>query len=292
MEQTGNKVIDGNFLRVLEALKGNINRNLNVAEIVIIKNKNSDGTYTCELLNKPETLLTCYSLNPSVIYANDTLALVVFSNSDFRVNLLKHNSGENTQEVNEKIYHSKDYGIIIVSSSNVQSFVTSVNNKTGAVVLDAEDVGALPASTVIPTKTSDLINDEFIRYDINNQGLNDTQKGNARTNLGLGSAATKNTGTGSGNIPVLDSNGKLADSVIPAVAITDTFIANSQAAMLALDAQVGDVCVRSDLNKSFILQVAGASTLSHWVELLTPTDAVTSVNGRTGAVTGLSLIHI
>lgn len=32
----------------------------------------------------------------------------------------------------------------------------------------------------------------------------------------LGTAASKNIGTASGNIPVLDSNGKLAESVIPA----------------------------------------------------------------------------
>ena len=37
--------------------------------------------------------------------------------------------------------------------------VTTVNNKTGTVVLDAEDVGALPDDTVIPTKVSDLTND-------------------------------------------------------------------------------------------------------------------------------------
>lgn len=37
--------------------------------------------------------------------------------------------------------------------------VESVNGQTGVVVLDAEDVGALPDSTVIPTKTSDLTND-------------------------------------------------------------------------------------------------------------------------------------
>ena len=37
--------------------------------------------------------------------------------------------------------------------------VQSVNSKTGAVVLNASDVGALPSSTVIPTKTSDLVND-------------------------------------------------------------------------------------------------------------------------------------
>lgn len=37
--------------------------------------------------------------------------------------------------------------------------VASVNGKTGVVVLDASDVGALPDSTEIPTKTSDLTND-------------------------------------------------------------------------------------------------------------------------------------
>jgi hypothetical protein len=43
--------------------------------------------------------------------------------------------------------------------------------------------------------------------------------------------------------------------------------------------------VRTDLNKSFILRVAGASTLANWQELLTPTDSVQSVDGQTGAVT-------
>ena len=37
--------------------------------------------------------------------------------------------------------------------------VSSVNGETGAVVLSAADIGALPADTVIPTKTSELTND-------------------------------------------------------------------------------------------------------------------------------------
>ena len=41
----------------------------------------------------------------------------------------------------------------------VQAPVTSVNSKIGAVVLTASDVNALPSSTVIPTKTSELQND-------------------------------------------------------------------------------------------------------------------------------------
>lgn len=106
------------------------------------------------------------------------------------------------------------------------------------------------------------------------------------TAIGLGSAATKNTGTSAGNIPILDSNGKLVDGIIPKIAITNTFVVATQAAMLALStAQEGDIAVRTDLNKSFILKTTGYATLANWQELLTPTDSVQSVNGKTGTVT-------
>jgi hypothetical protein len=85
-------------------------------------------------------------------------------------------------------------------------------------------------------------------------------------------------------VATLGSDAKIPTSQLPALAITDTFVVASQAAMLALTAEVGDVAVRTDLNKSFILKTAGASTLANWQELLTPTDAVLSVNGQTGAV--------
>lgn len=101
---------------------------------------------------------------------------------------------------------------------------------------------------------------------------------------GLGTAASKNTGTAEGNIPILGANGKLADSVIPAVAITETFVVNSQTEMLTLSAQAGDVAIRTDVNRSYILQTTPASTLDNWKELLTPTDSVLSVNGKTGTV--------
>jgi|GEM_PF-497172 len=106
------------------------------------------------------------------------------------------------------------------------------------------------------------------------------------TALNLGTASTKNTGTGSGNIPVLNSSGKLVDSVVPKIAMTNTYVVSNQSAMLALSsAQEGDVAVRTDLKKSFILKSTPYSSLANWQELLSPTDAVSSVNGITGAVT-------
>jgi hypothetical protein len=81
-------------------------------------------------------------------------------------------------------------------------------------------------------------------------------------------------------VATLDSSGKILTSQLPALAITDTFVVASQTAMLALTAEVGDVAVRTDLSKSYILKTAGASVLANWQELLTPTGYVTYVFGR------------
>ena len=85
-------------------------------------------------------------------------------------------------------------------------------------------------------------------------------------------------------IASLDGSGLIPTSQLPALAITTTQVVNSEANMLALTAQTGDVAVRTDVNKSFILTASPASTLGNWQELLTPTDAVLSVDGNTGAV--------
>ena len=99
-----------------------------------------------------------------------------------------------------------------------------------------------------------------------------------------GTAASKNVGTAVGNVPVIGVDGKLDSGIMPAITITDTFVVNSETAMLALAAQTGDVCVRTDLSKSFILKGADPTVLANWQELLTPTDVVQSVNGKTGVV--------
>lgn len=100
----------------------------------------------------------------------------------------------------------------------------------------------------------------------------------------LGTAAQADTGTSAGNVPVLDSSGKLPQSTIPAIALTETYIVDSQTEMLALTAQIGDVAIRTDVNMSFILQAAPATTLENWKQLLTPDCKVLSVNGKQGAV--------
>lgn len=85
--------------------------------------------------------------------------------------------------------------------------------------------------------------------------------------------------------PGLDASGKINPLQLPAIAITETFVVASQAAMLALVAQTGDVAVRTDLSETFILQGSNPAVLSDWVLLQTPASPVQSVFGRLGVVT-------
>jgi len=84
-------------------------------------------------------------------------------------------------------------------------------------------------------------------------------------------------------IASLDSSGKVPSSQLPSIALHQTSVVNSQAAMLALTADAGDIAVRTDVSKTFVLTASPASTLGNWQELLT-SDSVTSVDGQTGVV--------
>lgn len=138
------------------------------------------------------------------------------------------------------------------------------------------------------TYTKVTVNSKGIVTGVSNVSASDMPGGIPVSKIsGLGSAATKNTGTASGNVPVLGSDGKLDTAVLPALAITDTFTATSKADMLKLTAQTGDVCVISTGGDkgSYILTKDDPTVAANWQLLTPPADAVTSVNGKTGVVT-------
>jgi hypothetical protein len=109
-----------------------------------------------------------------------------------------------------------------------------------------------------------------------------TDVGSLQTNIGDYIPLTQK-GAANG-VATLDANAKIPTSQLPSLAVTETFVVTSEAAMLALTAQVGDVAVRTDIKENFILQTEPANILSNWIMLQTPTDVVTSVNGNVGAV--------
>lgn len=138
--------------------------------------------------------------------------------------------------------------------------VDSVNGQEGDVQLDAEDIPVTPTGTIAATDVQAAINE----LDTEKQALSGKNQANGYAGL--------------------DSNGLLSTNQLPALAITSVFTVADQAAMLALDAQKGDIAIRSDENKSYALSTNDPTTLSDWKLLLTPTGAVLSVNSQTGAV--------
>ena len=146
------------------------------------------------------------------------------------------------------------------TASTISNFDTQVRTSrldqmaapTAAVPLNAQKITGLAD----PTSAQDAVTLNYIT----------TQKGAAN------------------GLAELDGSGLVPTHHLPALAITTTQVVATQAAMLALTAQIGDVAVRTDVNKSFILTATPASTLGNWQELLTPTDSVLSVDGNTGAV--------
>jgi hypothetical protein len=80
------------------------------------------------------------------------------------------------------------------------------------------------------------------------------------------------------------TTGTLPSSVLPSIAITDTYVVDNTAEMLALDAQRGDVAVVTDDGASYILSSDDPTVEADWIPL-PAIGAVVSVAGRQGVVT-------
>ena len=80
--------------------------------------------------------------------------------------------------------------------------------------------------------------------------------------------------------------GLVPTSQLPSLAVTEYLgsVAN-QTAMLALSGQKGDWAIRTDTGSTWVIVGTNPSVMGSWVELATPADAVSSVNGYTGSVT-------
>ena len=130
---------------------------------------------------------------------------------------------------------STELGYLDGVTSNVQTQlnkklekapVTSVNSKTGAVQLNASDVGALPDTTVIPSKTSQLDNDSGFITEL--PIASTTQLGGVK--IGAGLSVTENgvlSATGGGTADAVEWNNVLdKPTTIAGYGITDAKIEN------------------------------------------------------------------
>jgi len=85
-------------------------------------------------------------------------------------------------------------------------------------------------------------------------------------------------------VATLNSIGKLEQSQIPALAISDTVICASELEMLNSAVQKGDLCIRTDIGSTFILKEEPSTELLNWAEFLIPNNGVLTFKGRNGNV--------
>lgn len=109
----GNNNTDASFLDVLFALKDNIMKDLNVADIVtVISVDNDNRKFRCKLLANPNLQVECTNLQSLEVKVNDVM-LAIFTTSDFRTNLSKVKNDQQLLKVENQTLHSKNYGVLV-----------------------------------------------------------------------------------------------------------------------------------------------------------------------------------
>lgn len=157
--------------------------------------------------------------------------------------------------------------------------VTSVNSKIGDVVLTAADVGALPDSTTIPTKTSQLQNDSgFLSSAVTSF--------NGQTGVVTYTAPVSSVDGKTGAVTVLPTGGTTGQVLTKTASGTAWQTVSGGGAVDSVNGQTGTVVLDADdvgaLPDTTVIP-SKTSDLTNDSGFLT--SAVTSFNGQSGAVT-------
>ena len=155
--------------------------------------------------------------------------------------------------------------------------ISIVGDATGATTFD----GSADASITLILQNTGAAAGTFTKVTVNEKGLitktelltpDDIPALTLAKITDAGTAAARNVGTAEGNLVEVGANGKIADNVLPPLAITEPYAVNDEAEMLAIDAQKGDVAIRADEGKSYILKQTPARELADGETVLHSTD--------------------
>ena len=167
--------------------------------------------------------------------------------------------------------------------------ISLTGDATGATNFD----GSEDATITVVLKNTGATEGTFTKVTVNEKGLitktelltpEDIPELTLAKITDAGTAAARNVGTAEGNLVEISADGKISETLLPKIAITDTHVVADETEMLALTAEKGDVAIRTDLNRSFILKQAPADNLANWLELKSPECTVFSVNGKQGDI--------
>ena len=173
------------------------------------------------------------------------------------------------------------------------SGVDSVNGMTGEVVLSAADVGALPDTTIIPSKISQLTNDSgyitassapvqsvdgetgaVVTNAIKStqQNLSDAQKAQARINIGAGTSSFDGNYSSLSGKPTIPSNTSQLNN-------DSGFITSENAPVKSVNNKTGEVML-----SAADVGLSNVDNIRQYSESNPPPYPVVSVNGKIGEV--------
>ena len=120
-KETGNSTYSSDFLRVLLALKDNVMRDTNVAEICQVTQVNDTNDYVCVPLSDDKTKLYCCKIQ-NLNVQQDDVVLVIFTNTDNRLNLKRLENNLRVQNITNKTLHSSEYSCPLQPASPLLSY--------------------------------------------------------------------------------------------------------------------------------------------------------------------------
>lgn len=267
-------------------LKGEVGIEINTRKIKV-----GDGISTWENLKYISDDIVLSETNPTETDTDYDIGELWLNTADGKIFLLV--AKNDTAAVWARI-PTADELVVVAESVVAQKLktarkITVSGDATGETVFD----GSEDANIEIILANSGTTAGTFTKFTVNEKGLiikselltpEDIPELTLAKITDAGTAAARNVGSKAGNLIELNEKGKIDKKYLPAIAITEPFAVSSEEEMLALTAQKGDVAIRTDESKTYILKGSPASDKENWLELLSPDCKISSVNGQVGAV--------
>lgn len=113
MIESGNSTNNASFMELVQAIVKYTLKSINVMKVAKVV-KINNGKYDCELIDDKRQV-QCEKFSESLEVVENDIVLIAFVDTDFRTNLYQLEHNGQTIQIDEKSYHSINYGLIVAN---------------------------------------------------------------------------------------------------------------------------------------------------------------------------------
>ena len=246
-------------------LKGEIGIELDTRKIKV-----GDGTTDWESLKYLSDDIVLSEINPTDSDAQYDLGELWLNQADGKIYILI--AKVETAAVWTRIATADELAVVAEAEVAQKLKTPRKIEMTGDAEGSADFDGSEDAIIELVLKNSGATEGTFTKLTVNEKGLvikselltaEDIPELTLAKITDAGTAAARNVGSKAGDLLELGAGGKIDKKYLPPIAITEPFAVSSEEEMLALNCQKGDVAIRSDESKSYILKTVPASKLEN-----------------------------